>query len=124
MAQLKIYFVDCFDKNCKSKSYNSLYVLTIRSKDINNIYNAIDNSELGKYNYKLPFTRCYPYAYLYSIKENELKIEVHTFVGLDFMAELIFEDCKITGEYIDIDNIDLSKKYLKNLTFYKDKNKK
>lgn len=44
MAQLKIYFAESFGENYKSKSDNSLYVVTIRSKDINNIYNAIDNS--------------------------------------------------------------------------------
>ena len=126
MAQLKIYFAHSLEENYKSKSGNSLYVVTIRSKDINNIYNAIDNSELGKYNYKklflkksynnykLPFTRCYPYANLYSIKENKLKIEVHTFVGLDFMAYLVFENCKVVGEYVDIDNINLPEEYLKD----------
>lgn len=126
MAQLKIYFSDCFDSKCESKNGNSLYVVTIRSKDMNNIYNAIDNSEIGKYNYrglllkksnnnyKLPFTRCYPYAYLYSIEGNKLEVDVHTFVGLDFMAYLIFENCKVVGEYVDIDNIKLPKKYLKD----------
>ena len=101
MAQLKIYFAESFGENYKSKSDNSLYVVTIRSKDINNIYNAIDNSELGIYpykklflkkshnNYKLPFTRCYPYAYLYSIKGNKLKIEIHSYLGLNFMAYLV-----------------------------------
>ena len=126
MAQLKIYFAESFGENYKSNSDNSLYVVTIRSKDINNIYNAIDNSELGIYpykklflkkshnNYKLPFTRCYPYAYLYSIKGNKLKIEIHSYLGLNFMAYLVFENCKVIGENVDIDNINLPEEYLKD----------
>lgn len=65
-------------------------------------------------NYKLPFTRCYPYAYLYSIKGNKLKIEIHSYLGLNFMAYLVFENCKVIGENVDIDNINLPEEYLKD----------
>ena len=130
MAKLKMY---CINRNITKP----LEVITIESKNIDNIYEAL----YGRYDYtqllikksrdidRLPFTVPYPFAHLLSAniifdndsysgfekEENKIKLEIHTFAGSDYWEELVFKKCKMKIEYVDIKKVDLPEEYLKHL---------
>lgn len=127
MEKLKMY---CINRNITKP----LEVITIESKNIDNIYKAL----CGRYDYtqllikklrgvdRLPFTVPYPFAHLISAnivfddyyneeEENKIKLEIHTFAGSDYLEELVFKKCKMKIEYVDIKKVDLPKIYLKYL---------
>lgn len=130
MAKLKMY---CINRNITKP----LEVITIESKNIYNIYDALS----GRYDYtqllikklrgvdRLPFTVPYPFAHLLSAnivfdddgyggfekEENKIKLEIHTFAGSDYLEELVFKKCKMKIEYVDIKKVDLPKIYLRYL---------
>ena len=127
MEKLKMY---CINRNITKP----LEVITIESKNIDNIYKAL----CGRYDYtqllikklrgvdRLPFTVPYPFAHLISAnivfddyyneeEENKIKLEIHTFAGSDYLEELVFKKCKMKIEYVDIKKVDLPKIYLRYL---------